>query len=73
MHAILNSGPAIVFAFLVTQLVKNNTLPVIQYRLTELYFNSKAKLLIKPWLLIGCGKKLKIMRRFLAILCGNMR
>ena len=25
------------------------------------------------WLLIGCGKKLKIMRKFLAILCGNMR
>ena len=25
------------------------------------------------WLLIGCGKKLKITRKFLAILCGNMR
>ena len=32
MHAILNSGSAIVFAFLITQLVKNNTLPVTQYR-----------------------------------------
>ena len=45
-HAILNSGPVIVFAFVIMQLVKNDTLPAIQCRLTELYFNnSKLKLL----------------------------